>query len=197
VHPRVHVARVDGVDAQVGPLGGEHGRELLERRLRSAVAAPARVGLDGRVGRDVHDPAPGGQPRERVLDERERRDRVDAEDVLEDVDRVVGERRQRRRAERARVVDHELQALARDLDEQSAMPGVRDVARDRDDIREHGQLGAGGLELGLGAGVDDEAPAALCERPRERKAEAPRRTGDDGGAGHAASRRARAAAACS
>ena len=57
VHPRAHVARVDGVDAQLRMLGGEDRGQLLERRLRGAVAAPALVGLDRRVGGDVDDRA--------------------------------------------------------------------------------------------------------------------------------------------
>ena len=64
VHLRAHVAGVDGEDPQVRMLGGEDARELLERRLRRAVAAPALVRLDRGVGGDVDArTAPGVQPR--------------------------------------------------------------------------------------------------------------------------------------
>ena len=52
------------------------------------------------------------------------------------------------------------------------MVGVGDVAGERDDLGAGGELGAGGLERPRVAGVDDEAPAARGERPREREAEA-------------------------
>ena len=48
--------------AQLGLLGGEHRRQVLERGLRRAVAAPALVGLDRGVGRDVHDRARATRP---------------------------------------------------------------------------------------------------------------------------------------
>ena len=64
VHVGAHVAGVHGIDAKVGLLGGEDGAELVEGGLGRPVAAPARVGLDGRVGADVqHDPAGRAQPR--------------------------------------------------------------------------------------------------------------------------------------
>src|SRR3989442_1570411 len=52
----VHVAGVHHVYPRLGVLCREHVRELLERRLGRAVPAPALVGLNGGVGRDVHDP---------------------------------------------------------------------------------------------------------------------------------------------
>ena len=64
-------------------LGAEDGCDLRERRLGGAVAAPALVGLDGRVGRDVEDARPVGEPRERELHERERREHVDLVDARE------------------------------------------------------------------------------------------------------------------
>ena len=190
VHARVHVAGVDGVDAQVGALGGEHVGELLERRLRRAVAAPALVALDRGVGGDVDDPPAGGHARQRELDERERRDRVDGEDVLERRERVVGERGQRRRAERARVVDEQVERLARGFDEPRAVLGVGDVAGDRDDVRGGGELRAGRFELVRAAGVEDEPPAALGERAGELEAETSRGAGDDGCLVHGATLRA-------
>ena len=84
------------------------------------------------------------------------------------------------------------------------MPGVGDVAGEGEDLRALRELGASGLELVLGAGVDDEAPAAVGERVGERAAETPRGAGDDRGRAHAATSwrarvrvRLRAATACS
>ena len=57
VHLGAHVAGIDDEHAHVGMLGREHGRQLLERGLRRAVAAPPFVRLDRGVGRDVHDRA--------------------------------------------------------------------------------------------------------------------------------------------
>ena len=68
-------------DPQLGMLGGEDRRELLERGLRRAVPAPALVGLDRGVGRDVHDRAAARREQaEQRLDQRERRDDVDLVD---------------------------------------------------------------------------------------------------------------------
>ena len=61
MHVGGHVAGVDGVDAQLGVLDGEDGGELVEGGLARAVAAPARVGLDGGVGADVDDRAAGAR----------------------------------------------------------------------------------------------------------------------------------------
>ena len=55
VHLGAHVAGVDGQHPQLGVLGGEHPADVVERGLGGAVAAPALVGLDRRVGRDVDD----------------------------------------------------------------------------------------------------------------------------------------------
>ena len=65
VHAGAHVAGVDGVDAQLRVLGGEHRAELLERGLGGAVAAPAGVRLDPGVGGDVEDAAAGARLRQR------------------------------------------------------------------------------------------------------------------------------------
>ena len=89
VHLRAHVAGVDGVDAQVGMLGGEDGAELLERRLRRAVAAPALVGLNGGVGGDVEDARARAQTRQCELHERERGEHVDPVDLPRVRQRVV------------------------------------------------------------------------------------------------------------
>ena len=67
---------------------------------------------------------------------------------------------------------------------------VGDVARDGDDARE---LGDGPLERVGVAGVDDEPPAALDERARQREAEPARGAGDDAD-GHASGLHRRAVA---
>ena len=189
VHARVHVARVDGVDAPCRVLGGEDRGQLLERGLRGAVAAPALVGLDRSVGGDVDDPGVLGQARERELDQRQRGDHVDAVDGLEHVERVVGERRLRARAEQRGVVDEQVDALARGLDERAPVARIADVAGEGDDV---GELRGGGLERPRVAGVDHEPPAALGEGSGEGEAEAAGGAGDDGGGHGYHRRRARA-----
>ena len=105
-------------------------------------------------------------------------DDVDAQRALEDVERQVGERRQRRRAERAGVVDEQVDPLAGQPQQPAAVPGVGDVAGDRQHLGAVlRQQRARRLELVLVAGVDDEAPAALGERlaPARGRARARRR----------------------
>src|SRR6185312_5167921 len=88
MHRGVHVTGIEGVDVELGVLYGEDPRELLEHRLRRAIAAPALVGLDGGVGRHVDDAAAGRDVRECGLDESERRQRVDVDDVAQRVERI-------------------------------------------------------------------------------------------------------------
>ena len=64
---------------EVGTFHGEHAPDVVERGLRGAVAAPARIRLDRRVGRHVDDDRAGCQLVHRGLDEAERRDDVDVE----------------------------------------------------------------------------------------------------------------------
>ena len=92
VHLRAEVAGIDPVDPKVGMLGGKDRGQLLERRLRRAVAAPALVGLDRRVRRDVDDATTRSQRRQRLLHERQRREDVDLVHAADDIERVVGER---------------------------------------------------------------------------------------------------------
>ena len=68
--------------------------------------------------------APGGEVRQRRLDQADRRDDVDGEQVGEGAERVVGERRQRRRAEPAGVVDEQVDRPAG-----GGRPGRRDGRR--------------------------------------------------------------------
>ena len=63
VHLRPHVSGVDCVDTQLGVLGSEDRRQLLEGGLRRAVAAPALVRLDGGVRGDVDDRGPWAEER--------------------------------------------------------------------------------------------------------------------------------------
>ncbi len=64
LHLRPHVARIDGVDAELRMLGGENGGHLCERCLRGAVPAPALVRFDRGVGAHVDDPRAIAQVRE-------------------------------------------------------------------------------------------------------------------------------------
>lgn len=104
--------------------------------LEMPYCAPARVGLDGRVRRDVHD-GPGPAERHRAgedLGQAERTDEVGLEHRFEVFALHVEEQAQRRRAERARVVDRdrEIADQARGLagDAMDRVP-VADVAGDR------------------------------------------------------------------
>ncbi len=99
VHLRAHVARIDGVDPQRRVLLGEDRRELVERGLRGAVAAPARVRLDRGVGAHVDDRAAVRHPRQDQLRERDGGEHVDLIDAFEHVQRVATERRLRARPE--------------------------------------------------------------------------------------------------
>ena len=117
-------------------------------------------------------------PRPRELDQRERREHVDAVDLLEHVERVVGERRLRARPEQRGVVDEQVELASRGLDERVAVARIGDVAGDGGGP---GELRGGGLERPRLAGVDHEPPAALGEGPREREPEAAGGAGDDGG----------------
>src|SRR6185437_6826616 len=106
-----------------------------ERGLRRAVAAPARVSLDGRVRADVDNRAARfGERFCQELDQRERRDHVGLEYRPQVTEWVVGKLRQRADAERARVVDEQVEsstlAAARGgrLGELASVVGVGDVA---------------------------------------------------------------------
>ena len=57
VHLGAHVAGIDHQHAHARDARRRARRQLLERGLRRAVAAPTFVGLDRGVGRDVHDRA--------------------------------------------------------------------------------------------------------------------------------------------
>ena len=186
VHLRAHVAGIDPVDAEVGLLGGEDVRELLEPGLRGAVPAPSLVPLDRGVGGDVQDAAGAGrEQRERLLDERERCDEIGAQDGLEVGGVETGERRHRRRAERARVVDEDVEAAGAlgGRNQIAAVLRVGHIAGDGGRAARDGEGGVGGRERLLAAGVDNQVPAAGSELPGECEAEAARGPGDDGGAG--------------
>ena len=63
VHLRVHLAgvHVEEADASALELGGPDAAQVLQRHLRDAVRAPARVGGHGRVRGEVHHHAPAAQ----------------------------------------------------------------------------------------------------------------------------------------
>ena len=89
LHPRAHVARVDRVRAQAGVLGCEDRRQVGQRGLGRAVAAPGLVRLDGRIRAEVDDARVGGEARQRELDERERSEHVHLVDLAQRVEVVV------------------------------------------------------------------------------------------------------------
>src|SRR5438477_8235810 len=60
------------------------------------------------------------------------------------------------------------------------MPRIRDVPRDSHDLSDLTELPGNLLELGGTPGIEHELPAPSCQRPGERPAETPRRSGDDG-----------------
>jgi hypothetical protein len=184
VQRRVHVAGVEGVDGELRALGAEHVRELLERGLRRAISAPALVGLDRGVGGDVDDPRAVGHGRERKLDQAQRCERVDLQDVLQDVERIGVERRLRARPEDARVVDEGVDSVAGGGDEGAAVALVGHVADQRGHVGVRGQLAAGCFERVGAASVDDQAPATGGEGAGERQTEAARGAGDDRGGCH-------------
>ena len=79
-------------------LGGEHARNVFERGLRRAVAAPRGIRFDARVRRNVDDRARFGprHQRQRVLDQVNRREDVDVEERAEGLAIERSMRRQRR-----------------------------------------------------------------------------------------------------
>jgi hypothetical protein len=101
-------------------------------------------------------------------------------DALELGERVARQRRLRARPEHARVVDEQVDAVARLDHQRLAMPVVGDVAGQRDDPV---QVRRRPFQRRPVAGVDDEPPAGGGERARQRQPEAARRAGDDPG-GH-------------
>ena len=156
---------------EVRPFDGEHAPDVVERGLRGAVAAPARVRLDRRVRRDV--------------DDRRRRRRGDGSAAwirpsgattltsnsdAERVERVVGDGGQRRRAEPAGVVDDEVDRAGRG-DEVGAVGGGRDVAGIAVTPARPSTAPAQG---GAVATVGHDAPARLALSSRTRARPRPR-----------------------
>ncbi len=173
MHVRAQVAGVYPPDADGGLFRGEHMRGLLERRLRRAVAAPARVRLHRRVRGDVqHRAAALAQCREEQLNERDRRYDVRLERGSQLPGRVVGEGGQRGRAERAGVV-HQQVDLPGDHGELFPVRRVGDVAGQRGDVRA-GNVRPDGrrrrADCPRVAGVDDEGIAGSGEAGRQRPA---------------------------
>ncbi len=181
VHGGPHVARVDGPDGQRGELDRQHGAEMLQRGLARAVPAPALVGLDGGVRRDVQYAGVGRveQQGERLLDEAQWCHDVDFEGDAQIAERVVGQGRQRRGTERPCVVDHEVEATEVEGggDQVLAVLDVGDVARQGD--HPHVRRGLGADPVGRGverrpvAPVHDEPPPLPGQPSRQRLPESP------------------------
>ena len=116
---------------------------------------------------------PSAQPRQRQLDQRERREHVDAVHPLELVERVVAA------APAAGSGPSTLALLtsrsigvARRFDERAAVPVVGDVAGDRGYFGDCAELARDPLEVGRAARVEHERPAACGELAGQRQAEA-------------------------
>ena len=184
VHPGPHVARVDPVHAHPVLLGRQHPAELLQRRLGGAVAAPALVALDRRVGGHVDDRAPlGPQVGEGGLDDPQRGHHVGGQHALEVAGPQPGDMGEGARPQRAGVVDHQLEPAEAGGggDQRGGVDGVGDVAGQGDDA-----AGAGGIDGGPGlgqgpgvAGVHDQVPAVGRQPLGERPAEPPAGPGDE------------------
>ena len=163
VHGGAHVAGVERVDGQVGLLDAEHGRVVVERGLGGAVAAPARVGLDGGVGAERHHGAAGGAQRgQRELGELQRGEQGGLEDGAQRVGRVG------RRAAAAgegpsspALCTSRSMPLARGGDQRGARGRVVHVAGHR---AHAGQVGDGGPQPRRVAG------AAITATPRSASA---------------------------
>ncbi len=97
--------------------------------------------------------------------------------------------RLRARAQQARVVDEEVQAVPGGLDQPAAVHGVGDVAADGDDIGPRRELGMREGEIVRAPSVDHQAPSARGELPGQCETEAPRRARDDCGLGFVHARR--------
>ena len=111
MHRGAQITRVDGPDGQRGELRRQHGTEVLECRLAGAVAAPALVGLDRGVRRDVEQARVWRveQQRQGVLHDAQRRHDVHLEGDPQIVKGVVGQRGEWRCPERPGVVDDEVE----------------------------------------------------------------------------------------
>ena len=189
VHARVHLARVDRDDphARALELGGQDAPEVIVRRLRDAVRAPARVGRDRGVRAHVHD-EPAAAQRHRAGDdlrEAERPDEVHGEHALEILAVGVEQQRQRHGPERARVVDEDVDGpdeRGRGARDAVRVPLVADVAGERVGLAARGaDLACDRLERLVAARHEREPRARAPELPRERGAEPPARARDEHG----------------
>ena len=104
---------------------------------------------------------------------------IDPVDTLERGVAVVGQCGLGAGTERAGVVDQGVDRPVGGGDEPAAMPVVSDVARDGHDLGFPAELGRGGDEGVLAAGVKDEPPVVVGELAREGQSETARGAGDD------------------
>ena len=179
VHLRAHVTGVDRIHPQRRLLGGEDRRQLLERCLRGAVAAPARVGLERRVGGHVDDRAAGGISGSASWVERQRRLHIDVVDALELVERIAARARAAGsgRAALALLTSRSIWSPAASTSAPRCHSSVTSPAiATTSVIRPSSRRPVRAPAL---AGVDHEPPFALCERSREGQAKAARGSGDD------------------
>jgi hypothetical protein len=156
---------------------------VVQRRLCSAVGTPALVGLDGGVGGDA-DQAAGtaAQQGQRGLGERQRGERVHGQHRLDVVERLRGEGRQRGGAERARVVDQQVESAGglHGLDQTGSVTGVPHIARHGgDDVRSWQPVDGEGQPHRV-APVEHDPPSPFDEGGHEGEAEAPAAAGDQG-----------------
>src|SRR6185437_1835352 len=104
-----HVPWVYRIDAILGKLRLEDSGELFERRLTGAVAAPAFVGLDRRVARDIEDARAWTQVVAHRLQDSQWGHHVDHVEISQGVERDVQQGGQGTGTKGARVVHHRVQ----------------------------------------------------------------------------------------
>ena len=109
MHRGVHVAGIEDEHARRGAveLGGEHARDVFERGLRRAIAAPGFVSFNAGVRRKVDDRCNLGASHqlERMLGEMNRREDVDGEERIERLAVELVDARKGGLAERRGVID--------------------------------------------------------------------------------------------
>nr|KGD10752.1 hypothetical protein DO63_5807 [Burkholderia pseudomallei] len=156
-------------------------RERLDRALRRVVEPVAGQLQRERRAREVDDPAAVGEPLRRFAQRVEGAAHVDVEDPVE---RVVGGVGERPRLQDARVVDEHVDAAELPLD------GVEHPAHvvRAPDVRPHRERGRaaraqlGDERVGFGAArriVDGDRKAVARKAPRDGRADAARRAGDE------------------
>ncbi len=187
MHLRLQVTGIYPPDAHGSLLRCQHVAGLLKPSLGGAVAAPARICLDGGVRGDAeHRPAAGAQPGQQQLGEGDRSHDIDLEAGTQVCDRVVRQGRQRAGTQRSGVVDQQAGAACRGggRSQIGTMSRVCDAAWQRQHrVARQVVLGAqrsgSCLERRAVTSVDDELISGRGKGACQRAAEAAGGTGDD------------------